>query len=206
MHRQGFAGPHGYNSRMANRLSKITTRTGDDGSTGLGDGSRVNKSAPRIRVMGDIDELNSALGVLLAETLAPSARHRLTRIQNQLFDLGGEICIPGHRAITDAQVIYLDRAIGELNAVLPPLKEFILPGGSRSAAVCHVARTIARRAERSLATLAIDEQVSATALQYLNRVSDYLFIQARTLNREAGIADVLWEREPDAPASGGKTA
>ena len=185
---------------MANRLSKITTRTGDDGTTGLGDGSRIHKSALRILVMGEIDELNSTLGVLLAEPLPPATRARLTRIQNQLFDLGGEICIPGHRVIADAQVMFLDAAIGELNSVLPPLKEFILPGGSRAAAICHVARTIARRAERSMAALTVDKNVSAAALQYLNRLSDFLFIQARTLNREAGIADVLWQREPDSTA------
>ena len=189
---------------MANRLSKITTRTGDDGTTGLGDGSRVHKGALRIRLMGDIDELNSSLGVLLAEPLSEPARARLTRIQNQLFDLGGEVCIPGHRVISEAQVIYLDDAIRELNALLPPLKEFILPGGSRAAALCHVARTVARRAERSMATLTTDENVSAAALQYLNRLSDYLFVQARTLNREAGIPDVLWQREPEPPGAKGK--
>ena len=189
---------------MANRLTKITTRTGDDGTTGLGDGSRVHKGALRIRLMGDIDELNSSLGVLLAEPLPASACARLTRIQNQLFDLGGEVCIPGHRVITDAQVIYLDEAIRELNSALPSLKEFILPGGSRAAALCHVARTIARRAERSMATLTADENVSAAALQYLNRLSDFLFVQARTLNREAGIADVLWQREPGATGAKGK--
>jgi len=189
---------------MANRLSKITTRTGDDGTTGLGDGSRVHKGALRIRLMGDIDELNSSLGVLLAEPLSEPARARLTRIQNQLFDLGGEVCIPGHRVISEAQVIYLDEAIRELNALLPPLKEFILPGGSRAASLCHVARTIARRAERSMATLTTDENVSAAALQYLNRLSDYLFVQARTLNREAGIPDVLWQREPEPPGAKGK--
>ncbi len=183
---------------MANRLTKITTRTGDDGSTGLGDGSRIHKSAIRVQVMGDVDELNSALGVLLVEPLSGSARDQLTRIQNQLFDLGGEVCIPGHRAITDAQVAFLDQAAGELNATLPALKEFILPGGSRAAAVCHSARTIARRAERSLAALKTGEDVSDAAMQYLNRLSDYLFILARTLNRDAGIADVLWSREPAA--------
>lgn len=193
---------------MANRLSKITTRTGDDGTTGLGDGSRIHKSALRVMVLGDIDELNSTLGVLLAESLPASARTRLTRIQNQLFDLGGEVCIPGYRVITEAQVIYLDDAIRQLNDILPPLKEFILPGGSRAAAICHVARTIARRAERSLAALAVDEKMSESALHYLNRLSDFLFVQARTLNREAGIADVLWQREPEpaAPAdTGGKS-
>ena len=196
----------GYNSVMANRLSKITTRTGDTGTTGLGDGSRIHKSALRVRLMGDLDELNSMLGILLAEPLPPSAINRLTRIQNQLFDLGGEVSIPGHCLISDAQVNYLDEAIRELNAVLPPLKEFILPGGSRAAAVCHVARTIARRAERSMASLTIDEKVSATALQYLNRLSDFLFVQARTLNREAGIADVLWQREPETAGTNGKAA
>ncbi len=183
---------------MANRLTKITTRTGDDGTTGLGDGTRIHKSALRVQVMGDIDELNSALGVLLAELAEPltsGASSRLTRIQNQLFDLGGEVCIPGHRAITESQVAFLDQAIGELNGVLPALKEFILPGGARAAAACHVARTIARRAERSMVALKAGEDVSAEALQYLNRLSDLLFIMARTLNRDAGIADVMWTRE-----------
>ncbi len=189
---------------MANRLSKITTRTGDDGTTGLGDGSRIRKSALRVQVMGDIDELNSTLGVLLAEPLPILTMDRLTRIQNQLFDLGGEVCIPGHCMISDAQVIYLDEAIRELNTNLSPLKEFILPGGARPAALCHVARTVARRAERSLAALSQNEDVSAVALQYLNRLSDFLFVLARTLNRDAGVADVLWQREPD--LSQGKAA
>ncbi len=189
---------------MANRLSKITTRTGDDGTTGLGDGSRIHKSALRVQVMGDIDELNSTLGVLLAEPMPGLTVDRLTRIQNQLFDLGGETCIPGHRVISDAQVIYLDEAIHDLNADLSPLKEFILPGGSRAAALCHVSRTVARRAERSLATLGQNEGVSAASLQYLNRLSDFLFVLARTLNREAGVADVLWQREPN--TSPGKAA
>ncbi len=191
---------------MANRLSRITTRTGDDGTTGLGDGTRVHKSALRIQVMGDLDELNSALGLVLAEPLSPSARGRLTQIQNQLFDLGGELCIPGHRVITETQLSYLDQAIQELNAPLPPLREFILPGGSRAAAACHLARTVARRAERSMAALKIDGDLSGMALQYLNRLSDFLFIQARTLNREAGVSDVLWQRETDAAGTAGTTA
>ncbi|MEO8101541.1 MAG: cob(I)yrinic acid a,c-diamide adenosyltransferase [Betaproteobacteria bacterium] len=191
---------------MANRLTKITTRTGDDGTTGLGDGSRVHKGALRIQVMGDIDELNSVLGVLLAESLPPVTRERLMRIQNHLFDLGGETCIPGHRVMSDVHVTFLDEASGELNADLRPLKEFILPGGARAAAICHVARTIARRAERSMATLAAGETVSASALKYLNRLSDYLFIQARALNRDAGVADVLWQRDPEPARTKGKAA
>ena len=188
----------GYNSIMANRLGKITTRTGDNGTTGLGDGSRIHKSAIRVQVIGDIDELNSMLGVLLAEPLPKSAIDRLIRIQNNLFDLGGEICIPGHFMISEAQVIYLDEAIRALNAELPPLKEFILPGGTRAAGLCHVARTVTRRTERSLTTLANVDSVSAAALQYLNRLSDFLFVLARTLNREANVADVFWQRDTGA--------
>jgi cob(I)alamin adenosyltransferase len=188
-------------SQMANRLSKIITRTGDDGSTGLGDGTRTRKDAARIQVLGDVDELNSAIGLLLVEPLDGEVRVTLTRIQNQLFDLGGEICIPGHRAISDAQVTFLDETTCELNATLPPLKEFILPGGSRQAALCHVARTVARRAERSLVALHGSEPVSPQSRQYLNRLSDFLFVLARTLNRQAGASDSLWQREPapDAP-------
>jgi cob(I)alamin adenosyltransferase len=181
---------------MGNRLSRITTRTGDAGTTGLGDGARIHKSAPRVQAMGDIDEANSALGLVLAETLSSAARMRLTRVQNQMFDLGGEICIPGHRALTDAHVEYLEAAIAELNATLPPLQEFVLPGGTRAAAACHLARAVTRRAERSLAALASREEVSAHALRYLNRLSDLLFIQARCLNREAGHDEVVWAREP----------
>jgi cob(I)alamin adenosyltransferase len=181
---------------MANRLTKITTRTGDDGSTGLGDGTRVKKSAPRIAAMGDVDELNSMLGLLLTEALPDAQRGTLTRIQNELFDLGGEICIPGHTAMSIAHIAFLDGEIDRLNAQLSPLKEFILPGGSRAASCCHIARTIARRAERALVCLAQIEPVSPLALQYLNRLSDLLFILARTLNRHAGIADVCWQRSP----------
>ncbi len=177
---------------MGNRLTKITTRTGDNGSTGLGDGTRIQKSAPRVSAMGDIDELNSMLGLLLTEPLPEAARATLVRIQNELFDLGGEICIPGHRALTDAHVAFLDGEISRINADLPPLKEFILPGGSRAASCCHLARTIARRAERAVVSLAETDSISALALQYLNRLSDLLFILARTLNRHVGIADVCW--------------
>jgi cob(I)alamin adenosyltransferase len=180
---------------MANRLTRITTRTGDDGSTGLGDGTRVQKSAARVQVMGDLDELNSAIGVVLTEQIAPQAGVKLTRIQNQLFDLGGELCIPGHRAITSEHVVFLDQATADLNASLPSLKEFVLPGGVRAAALCHVARTIARRAERNLVSLRNQETISAESMQYLNRLSDFLFVLARALNRDAGRTDVLWQRE-----------
>ncbi len=179
---------------MANRLSKITTRTGDDGSTGLGDGTRVGKSHPRVQALGDVDELNCALGVLLTSTMAGEHRVMLTRIQNALFDLGGELSIPTHRAVTLAHVVYLDERIAFLNAALPPLKEFILPGGGIAAAHCHVARAIARRAERSVVGLAFAADATSFAIQYLNRLSDLLFILARVLNRDQGVADVCWTR------------
>ncbi len=182
---------------MGNRLSKITTRTGDDGTTGLGDGSRIHKSAARVQALGDVDELNSQLGLLLTLELGESHQQLLTAIQNALFDLGGELSIPSHRAVTTQHVLLLDNAIADLNAALPALKEFILPGGSVAAAHCHVARTVARRAERSIAALIVnDEDVSALTLQYLNRLSDLLFILARVLNRDAAVADVCWSREP----------
>ena len=186
---------------MGNRLSKITTRTGDDGSTGLGDGSRIQKSALRVIAMGDVDELNSQLGALLTEPLPPTVAKLLTQMQNQLFDLGGEICIPGHKLINENHVLFLDEALSYWNADLPPLKEFILPGGSRAAALAHIARTVARRAERSLVTLAKSESASALSLQYLNRISDLLFVLARVLNRHAGVNDICWSREPQAPAA-----
>ena len=185
-----------YNSVMGNRLTKITTRTGDDGSTGLGDGSRTWKNTTRMTVIGDLDELNSMLGFLLTEPLPDEARATLDRIQNELFDLGGELCIPGHTVLTDAHVVFLDAEISRLNAKLPPLKEFILPGGSRATACCHLARTITRRAERALVALSKSEPVSTLALQYVNRLSDFLFILARSLNRHAGVSDVCWRRLP----------
>ena len=177
------------------RLSKITTRTGDDGTTGLGDGARVAKSAVRVHAMGEIDELNSHLGVLCAEVLPPAIAALLARIQSQLFDLGGEICIPGHRMMHDSHVLMLDAAIADFNAPLPALREFILPAGVRQAALAHVARTVARRAERSLVALGAHEKVEAPVLQYINRLSDLLFILARTLNRAAGQNDVCWVRD-----------
>jgi cob(I)alamin adenosyltransferase len=185
---------------MANRLSKITTRTGDDGSTGLGDGTRVPKSALRVQAMGDIDELNSQIGVLLTEPVPEFIRTLLTRIQNQLFDLGAEICIPGHTALQDTHVAFLDEAIAHHNATLAPLKEFILPGGSRGAALAHTARTVARRAERSLVSLSAQEAVSPRVFQYVNRLSDLMFVLARVINRELGVPDVCWVRDNGATA------
>lgn len=181
---------------MANRLTKITTRTGDNGTTGLGDGSRIQKSQPRVVAMGDVDELNSQIGVLLTEKMPDEFVILLTRIQNQLFDMGGEICIPGRDVVTENHVLFLDTAIANLNSDLSPLKEFILPGGSRASALAHVARTVARRAERSLVMLSEKERVAPFTFQYINRLSDLLFILARALNRAAGVPDVCWSREP----------
>jgi cob(I)alamin adenosyltransferase len=181
---------------MGNRISKVTTRTGDDGTTGLGNGARVLKSAPRIAAIGDVDELNCQLGVLLLMPMQDAHRCLLVRIQNALFDLGGELSIPTYRAVTDAHLIVLDDAIAGLNATLTPLKEFILPGGSAASAHAHVARTVARRAERSVAALMqTGEDVSPLALQYLNRLSDLLFVLCRVFNRDAGHADVMWSRD-----------
>ena len=180
---------------MGNRLSKIATRTGDRGETGLGDGTRVAKDAARIRALGDIDELNSCLGVLLAEKLPAGVRAALLEIQHDLFDLGGEVCIPGHAMISEAQVRRLDGWLAEYNARLAPLKEFILPGGARPAALAHLARAICRRAERSLVALAREETVSERAGPYLNRLSDLLFVLGRSLNRAARRGDVLWRHE-----------
>lgn len=179
---------------MGNRLSKISTRTGDDGSTGLGDGTRTGKHTLRVTTMGDVDELNSQIGVLLAETLPAAIAAELVLIQHDLFDLGGEICIPGSTLLNPERVVALDDLLKTLNAELTPLKEFILPGGTRPAALAHVARTVCRRAERSLVALKLQEAVSDDALHYLNRLSDLMFVIARTLNREAGRGDVLWQR------------
>jgi len=180
---------------MAHRLSKITTRTGDAGETGLGDGSRVAKSAPRIHALGDVDELNSALGVVLAEEVPQGVRDALLRVQHDLFDLGGELCIPGHRMVRAEHVERLEALTAAQNAELAPLKEFILPGGSRAAAAAHLARTVCRRAERSVVALGETEAVSEPARQYLNRLSDLLFVLGRILNRAAGRDDVLWQHE-----------
>lgn len=177
---------------MGHRLSKIYTRTGDAGETGLGDGSRVPKESARIATLGEIDELNSAVGLILTEDLPAAARAALDGVQHDLFDLGGEVCIPGHRAISEAQVTRLEALLDDFNADLAPLKEFILPGGSRAAAFAHLARTVCRRAERSLVALSRGEPVSESSRQYLNRLSDLLFVLGRVLNRHAGRGDVLW--------------
>lgn len=175
------------------RLSKITTRTGDDGLTGLADGTRLHKNHPRIVAIGSVDELNSQLGLLLVETLPDDVRTELLRIQNDLFDFGGMLASPG--APFDAgKLARLDAAIARYNADLPPLKEFILPGGSRAAAQCHVARTVARRAERDYLQLMQNETTPQEGLQYLNRLSDLLFVLCRVLNRAAGKAETLWQR------------
>jgi len=181
---------------MGHRLSKITTRTGDAGETGLGDGSRVSKASARIAALGEVDELNSAIGVLLAEELPAAIRDALLGVQHDLFDLGGEVSIPGHTMVTEAQVGELERLLESFNRNLPPLKEFILPGGSRAAAAAHLARTVCRRAERALVALAREDRVSDAARIYLNRLSDLLFVLGRALNRAGGGTDVLWQRKP----------
>jgi cob(I)alamin adenosyltransferase len=178
---------------MGHRLTKIVTRTGDDGTTGLGDGTRVSKDAPRVVALGDIDELNSSIGCVLAEPVPEPVRTALAAAQNDLFDLGGEISIPGRVAMTDTHVATLDAAVGALNAALPPLKEFILPGGDRAAAACHLARAICRRAERSVVALGTAGDVSGPALRYLNRLSDLLFVSARVINRARARHEAAWK-------------
>jgi cob(I)alamin adenosyltransferase len=181
---------------LGNRLSKIYTRTGDDGTTGLGDGSRVPKDGVRVEAYGAVDEANSAIGVILAVPgVPPDVAGLLTRVQHELFDLGGELCIPGHRAIVAEQVAALEEALDAFNERLPPLKEFILPGGGPAAAACHVARTVCRRAERRAWTLARAETVAPEPLQYLNRLSDLLFVLARVLARHESGSEVLWKHE-----------
>lgn len=179
---------------MGNRLSKIATRTGDDGSTGLGDGSRTAKDAPRIHALGEVDELNSHIGLLLCEDLPKTLRAELLTIQHDLFDLGGELCIPGYSVIVEAQIARLDALLEKYNAGLPPLQEFILPGGSRAAAQMHVCRTVCRRAERAVVALGHAEAINPQPRQYLNRLSDLCFVLARVLNRHAGESDVLWQK------------
>ena len=184
---------------MANRLTQIATRTGDDGTTGLGDGTRVGKDHLRIAALGDVDELNSNLGVLLAEPLPDDVRELLVVIQHELFNLGGELSIPGYELLKSEAVARIDAALGHYNAALPRLKEFILPAGTRSAALAHVGRTVARRAERAVVALAATEPVRAEPRQFLNRLSDLLFVLARVLNRAnldaKGGDDVYWQSE-----------
>jgi len=181
---------------MGKRLSKIYTRTGDDGTTGLGDGSRVAKDSLRVDAFGTVDEANSAIGVVLSYESVPSdVRKVLTEVQHDMFELGGELCIPGHSAITNDFITRLETDLDALNADLPALKEFILPGGGQAAAACHLARTIVRRAERVTTTLAASETVRPEVLRYLNRLSDLLFVIARVLSRAESGQEVLWNRE-----------
>ncbi len=177
---------------MGHRLSKIVTRTGDRGETGLANGARVPKTHARVRAMGDVDELNSQLGVLLAQRLPASMRATLTRVQHELFNLGGELSLPGAALITEAQVGALETAVESLNRKLPPLKEFVLPGGNQAAAAAHLARAICRRAERALWTVNEAEPLNPAALRYLNRLSDLLFVMARTLARTRGGKEITW--------------
>jgi len=184
---------------MSNRLTQIATRTGDDGTTGLGDGTRVAKDHLRVQAMGDVDELNSSIGVLLAEPLPDDVRELLVAIQHELFNLGGELSIPGYELVKSAAVVRLDEALADYNGRLPRLKEFILPAGTRSAALAHVCRTVARRAERAVVALAGAETVNEAPRQYLNRLSDLMFVLARVLNRAnldgLGGDDVYWRSE-----------
>ena len=180
---------------MGNRLSKIYTRTGDDGSTGLGDGTRVAKDSARVNAYGTVDEANSCIGLLLACEVPDDVRTLLTRIQHQLFDLGGELCIPGHAAIHDADIDALEARLDHYNDALPPLKDFILPGGGEAAARCHIARTVVRRAERDAVTLSRHDAVRPQAIRYLNRLSDLLFVLARVLARSSGHGEVLWDHD-----------
>ena len=177
---------------MGNRLSKIYTRTGDKGTTGLGDGSRVDKDDLRVETYGTVDELNSSVGMVLTSELPDEVRTCLERIQHELFDLGGELCMPGYTLIPDTYVAGLESDLDAFNADLPPLKDFILPGGSESAARCHLARTVARRAERRAISLAREASVNEASIRYLNRLSDLLFVIARVLARHDGGAEVLW--------------
>jgi cob(I)alamin adenosyltransferase len=180
---------------MGNRLSKIYTRTGDDGSTGLGDGARVSKDSARVCAYGTVDEANCAIGLVLATEIPEDIRAVLVSVQHQLFDLGGELCIPGHAAIFDADIDRLEQQLDHFNADLPPLKDFILPGGGLPAAHAHLARTITRRAERDVLTLSHHDAVRPEAIRYLNRLSDLLFVLARVLARASGHGETLWNHE-----------
>ena len=185
---------------MGKRLSQIATRTGDDGTTGLGDGTRTRKDSLRVHAMGEVDELNSQIGLLLTESLPDEVRADLTDIQHDLFDLGGELCIPGYSMVKEVQVARLDARLARYNADLPRLQEFVLPGGARTAALAHVCRAVCRRAERAIVELGQHETLNAAPRQYVNRLSDLLFVLARVLNRAAGGTDVQWQqRKTQAP-------
>lgn len=180
---------------MGNRLTQIATRTGDNGTTGLGDNTRVSKDSLRVHAMGDVDELNSQIGVLLCDDMPADVRALLVEVQHQLFNLGGELSIPGFELLKAEAVLALDEALATYNAQLPKLQEFILPAGSRAAAQAHVCRTVARRAERAVVALGMAEALKDTPRQYLNRLSDLLFVLARVLNRMNGGDDVYWKSE-----------
>ncbi len=178
---------------MGKRLTKIVTRTGDDGTTGLGDGTRIGKDSPRIEVLGNVDELNCAIGCVLAEPLPDAVRETLAPVQNDLFDLGGEVCIPGRSALWNAHLERLEARIEALREPLAPLRDFVFPGGSRAGAMCHLARAICRRAERSLVALAASESISELSVKYLNRLSDLLFLAARTINAASASPETIWQ-------------
>ena len=181
---------------MGNRLSKIYTRTGDDGSTGLGDGSRVPKDSLRVAAYGTVDELNSTIGMVLAcADVQDDVREALTQVQHELFDLGGELCIPGMAMIEDSDITRLEQVLDRFNDPLPPLKDFILPGGGMAASCCHLARTVCRRAEREVVALGRSEEIRPQAPRYLNRLSDLLFVLCRVLARTSGHGEVLWQHE-----------
>ncbi len=180
---------------MGNRLTQIATRTGDNGTTGLGDNQRVSKNSLRVHAMGEVDELNSHIGVLLCEEMPADVRVLLVEIQHQLFNLGGELSIPGYELLKPEAVLALDEALATYNAQLPRLQEFILPAGSRAAALAHVCRTVARRAERAVVALGNEEAIKEAPRQYLNRLSDLMFVLARVLNRMNGGDDVYWKSE-----------
>ncbi|SFB84172.1 ATP:cob(I)alamin adenosyltransferase [Polaromonas sp. OV174] len=186
---------------MANRLSQIATRTGDNGTTGLGDNTRVSKDSLRVHAMGDVDELNSHIGLLLCEELPAGVRELLVEVQHQLFNLGGELSIPGFELLKPEAVALLDAALAEHNAQLPRLAEFILPAGNRAASQAHVCRTVARRAERAVVALGAAEPLKETPRQYLNRLSDLMFVLSRVLNRMNGGDDVYWKSERMARAA-----
>jgi cob(I)alamin adenosyltransferase len=183
------------NITMGNRLTQIATRTGDDGTTGLGDNRRVSKNSLRLHAMGEVDELNSHIGVLLCEEMSASLRELLVEVQHQLFNLGGELSIPGFELLKTDALLLLDNALTEYNEELPKLQEFILPAGSRAASLAHVCRTVARRAERAVVALGAEEALNPTPRQYLNRLSDLMFVLSRVLNRMNGGDDVYWKSE-----------